>query len=280
MFSRLWIGWTVSLALAGLARADVAGVGARLVEDNGRLRISSVNPGGPAARSGVVQEDDVLLAVGQGGESPVPVTGKSLSEVADLIRGEVGSEVRLTLEPANSEFLKQKIVALRRAKITPGAAAQPPADDRGPLAVGSLAPDLPLTVLPDLREQKLSDLQGKVRVLDFWATWCGPCQGPMAKMQTYAEKHPEFGDRVVFMSVSVDDKPQTARKHLEAKGWLKTFNTWIPDTEAAKYKIFSIPKVYILDAEGKIAAEGHPGSLDIPEIVRGLLQAAPPADKP
>ena len=97
------------------ALAETVGIGARLIDDEGRMRIASVSAGGPAARSGVVQEDDVLLAVGQGTGEPVKVEGKSLSDVAALIKGEEGSEVRLTLEPGNNEFLKQKIVALRRA---------------------------------------------------------------------------------------------------------------------------------------------------------------------
>jgi thiol-disulfide isomerase/thioredoxin len=251
--------------------AEFVGIGARLVEDQGAYRIGSVSPGGPAARSGEIQEDDRIIAVAQGTDDPVPVEGKALSEVAGMIKGEEGSEVRLTIEPAKNQVVKQKIIALRRSKLDV-AAAKPESDSREPLDVGEEAPDITFTVIDGGKEQKLSDLKGKVRVIDFWATWCGPCQGPMAKMQTYAEKHPEFGDKVIFMSMSVDDNAKTAEKHLTNKGWNKTYNTWTSDGEAAKYRIFSIPQVYVVDAEGKIAARGHPASINIAETVKGLLE--------
>jgi thiol-disulfide isomerase/thioredoxin len=141
---------------------------------------------------------------------------------------------------------------------------------------GSAAPDVPMIHIGSDKKSKLSDLRGKIVVLDFWASWCGPCQAPMAKMQTYREKHPEWGDEVVLIALSIDDTQDAAAKHLKAKGWDKTTNTWAGDGgfDAAAPKAFGIrgiPRAFVIAPDGKIAAEGHPAAMDIPKLVGDLL---------
>lgn len=142
----------------------------------------------------------------------------------------------------------------------------------GPV-VGAIAPDISFVNLTSGAMEKLSDFRGKVVVIDFWASWCPPCQKPMSKMQTYKAKHPEFGDKAVFLALSIDSTRGAAVSHLKEKGWDKTHNVWGKPAVAEAFDVSGIPTVFILDTEGKIVKTGHPNSIDIPETVGELLAA-------
>jgi thiol-disulfide isomerase/thioredoxin len=170
----------------------------------------------------------------------------------------------------SSSYVRSATSALDRPVAQ---ASRPP--ETGP-AEGAEAPDIEFVLLEDGRRRRLSDFKGKVVVLEFWASWCGPCQAPMAKMQTYREKHPEWGNRVELLTVSIDNTKDKASDHLRAKGWDKTLNAWGGDggfrsPPPVAYGVRGIPSMFIIDAAGKVAHKGHPMRLDTPKLVDDLL---------
>lgn len=90
------------------------GIGAQLSEQDGAIKIVSVVTGSPAWKSGEIQVNDVILKVGQGAAEPVDITGFETTDAVKLIRGQKGTEVRLTIKKTDGSV---KIVSLIRDRI-------------------------------------------------------------------------------------------------------------------------------------------------------------------
>jgi thiol-disulfide isomerase/thioredoxin len=79
-------------------------------------------------------------------------------------------------------------------------------------------PFIPITEVIDifnLEDKSIEHKPGQVLLIDFWATWCGPCQEPMAHNQEMLEHHSErWGDRVRIIGLSIDKDPETVVKHV------------------------------------------------------------------
>ena len=93
----------------------LVGIGAQLRDLDGYCVIESLLPGGPAEMSGKLHPGDKIVAVAQGDGEPVDVVGMKLRKIVQMIRGELGTEVRLTVLPAHSA--KRKVVPLVREKV-------------------------------------------------------------------------------------------------------------------------------------------------------------------
>ena len=160
-----------------------------------------------------------------------------------------------------------------------GVALQPPRDE-SLLANGTSAPDF-VAKGKDGAAIKLSDLKGKVVVLDFWASWCGPCMASMPHTQSVADKLQKEGLPVVFLAVD-DGEPSDG------------FNSWITKTgptypaltfayspqeahvSTKLYNVTGIPTQYVIDARGAIRASfvGYGGPTDdLERAVRAALKA-------
>ena len=116
----------------------------------------------------------------------------------------------------------------------------------------------------------LSDFLGKPVVLNFWASWCGPCK---SEMPDFEEIYKEYGEDIHFVMVNLTDGAQetmnTATKFLDNNGY--TFPVYYDkDSDAAyTYRVYSVPVTYFMDAEGTLIAQGS-GALDAETIKRGI----------
>jgi peroxiredoxin len=122
------------------------------------------------------------------------------------------------------------------------------------LKVGQPAPNIALNDVTG-KTVRLSDLKGKVVLLDFWASWCGPCRrANKGLVSLYAKLQPKGFE---IYSVSLDDEKSEWQKAIAADKitWLQVIDKggWYAPTATA-LKIEQIPATFLIDKQGKIAA--------------------------
>jgi thiol-disulfide isomerase/thioredoxin len=126
------------------------------------------------------------------------------------------------------------------------------------LANGAIAPDF-TAYTPEGKAVKLSHYKGKVVVLDFWSTWCGPCQTSMPHLEKVYQQVKDSG--VVVLALCVWDEKDAYEKWLVAKKGVYTFPTLFDSAgrgkdniAASKYQVTGIPTQYVIGKDGRIAA--------------------------
>ena len=244
--------------------ARTGGIGIVLAAQGQEIVVKRILPDSPAAAQKSLHVGDRILAVAQDKELPVQLQGGNLAQAVPLIRGPEGTTVRLTIVPAGEDDSQARVVSLVRGELK----ALAPWGDGVLLTNGMKAPDIEMVGLPGGKLERLSDYTGKIIVLDFWATWCPPCQPKIAELQTYPGKHPDWKGKVVLIAASVDDAQDAATRHLKTKGWDQTHNVWVGTDAIKAYHVQAIPTAYIVDRQGRIVA-ANPAN--IPEIVNGQL---------
>jgi peroxiredoxin len=140
-----------------------------------------------------------------------------------------------------------------------------------------VAPDFTLKDA-DGRSVKLSDYRGKVVLLDFWATWCGPCQAEIPWFMDLERRQKDKGFAV--LGVSMDDDGWDAVKPFLSKLGVNYRVLMGTDEAAQRYGgIESLPTTFLIDREGRIAAVhvGLNNRKDFDDGVAELLQAPAPA---
>lgn len=133
---------------------------------------------------------------------------------------------------------------------------------------GAVAPEIDATTL-DGAPLSLKDFAGKFVLLDFWATWCGPCLGEIPNLQ---DVYDAFGkdDRFAILSLSIDEKIDEPRKFQETRQlpWNQGFLKGEFDGPKA-YGVRAIPAFVLVGPDGKIVARGMRGE----EIKKTVAEA-------
>jgi cytochrome c biogenesis protein CcmG, thiol:disulfide interchange protein DsbE len=120
-----------------------------------------------------------------------------------------------------------------------------------PTTVGSMAPDFSLTDL-DGRPLRLSDHRGSPVIVNFWASWCGPCVEEFPLLREVAEEHADDG--LVVLGIVYQDRSEAARAFMERNGgtWRAAMDPG--DRVASAYNIFAPPETYFIGRDGRIVA--------------------------
>ena len=138
-----------------------------------------------------------------------------------------------------------------------------------PMTEGNPAPELALPAITASGTRgpavSLAGLRGKVVVLDFWATWCGPCLKAMPRLETLSRMHPD----VTVLAINLDD-PSAARALWDANHY--HMELLADDGHVSeRYGVTTIPHSVVIDREGVVRLVARGTSTQIDATVRVLL---------
>ena len=103
---------------------------------------------------------------------------------------------------------------------------------------------------------------GEVWLIDFWATWCPPCQAPMQHNEDMLKKRAaDWGDKVKIIGISIDKTADVVVGHVDKKDWKRPIHYHRAQSDCSDvYSVRGVPHVMLLDTTGKIVFKGHPAT--------------------
>lgn len=141
----------------------------------------------------------------------------------------------------------------------------------GQLRVGDTVPEIEL---PNTKDSmiKLSSLQGKVVLIDFWASWCAPCRAANPYIQKLYSKYKDKGFEVIGVSLDTKQKEWLKAIKQDRLKYLQVIdNTGWRSKVAERYFVELLPTNFLLDRSGKIVAIDLEGK-ELFDKVKSLVQ--------
>jgi thiol-disulfide isomerase/thioredoxin len=147
-------------------------------------------------------------------------------------------------------------------------------EERGILSIGSKAPEIALPS-PKGDFLKLSEVKKRLTIIDFWASWCGPCI--MESKTTIKPLHEKWADKgLEVYAVSIDKNDDLWKKAMEKNGYGRWFNVRDADAESeggvyALYNFTAVPTIFLVDDNMNIVAKNLRGSM-LTDFVENYLK--------
>jgi thiol-disulfide isomerase/thioredoxin len=144
--------------------------------------------------------------------------------------------------------------------------------ERVELARARMAPPFEVTTL-DGRHISMDSLAGKVVLIDFWATWCGPCREALPHIRRIAQKFD--GQPLVVLSISLDSDEAKWKDFVAKNGmtWLQYRDRDFTGPIATRFAVKAIPATFSIDADG-VLEDQHVGDADIEGKLKKLIAQA------
>jgi peroxiredoxin len=218
-----------------------------------------------AALGAELKEFDTLLAKHK---------GEKTDDVAQILfmKAQLYSQV-FKNEAKGDELLAQLKTDFPDSKPVAMLKKQEEAEEiRSSLVEGARFPDFDEKDV-DGKPFNLAAYKGKVVLIDFWATWCGPCIAELPNVMKAYEKHHANGFEIVGISLDSDqaklekftkEKNMAWQQYFDGQGWNNKLST--------KYGVNSIPATYLLDGEGKIIAKNLRGDALEKAVAKALAK--------
>jgi thiol-disulfide isomerase/thioredoxin len=170
------------------------------------------------------------------------------------------------------------MAGLVMASLAAPAGAAPPRRTRpaGPATslVGQIAPAVQATRVSGTDPVSLDGLRGRVVIVDFWATWCGPCVATMPMLDAMHRRHHGGGLTVIGLT---EESRATVQQHLRQQPVQYTVAQDVGRT-ATRYGVSAIPTLVVIDRAGKVrdVIVGVPEPQRLAQVIQGLLSERVP----